>query len=329
MSLPTISPAEAKRLLDQGATLIDIRGRDEHARERIEGARNLPVESLTTLDGDNRIAIFHCRSGQRTAMHAAKLAEAASCEAYIVEGGIEAWKKAGLPVARDRSQPIEIQRQVMIAAGSLVLLGVLLGQFVASAFYAVPAFVGAGLTFAGIDRLVRHGEALGAHAMEPSIGHRGINRDQSRSAVMPIAILPAVLAIGSGGVIGLVLGLVGGGGSILAVPLLVYVVGVPSAHIAIGTAAIAVALNAGFSLAAHARLGTVKWRCALVFAGAGVLGSVLGAEVGKAIDGQRLLALFGLVMVAVGLSMLRPASKPANENVRLTQAIRSAICCRA
>ena len=150
MSLPIISPTEAKRLLDQGATLIDIRGRDEHARERIEGARNHPVENLTTLDGDTGIAIFHCRSGQRTAMHAGKLAEAAGCEAYIVEGGIEAWKKAGLPVARDRSQPIEIQRQVMIAAGSLVLLGVLLGQFVAPAFYAVPAFVGAGLTFAGM-----------------------------------------------------------------------------------------------------------------------------------------------------------------------------------
>ena len=72
---------------------------------------------------------------------------------------------------------------------------------------------------------------------------------------MPIAALPRILAIGSGGVIGLILGLVGGGGSILAVPLLVYVVGVPSAHVAIGTAAIAVALNAGFSLAAHARLG--------------------------------------------------------------------------
>jgi len=135
---------------------------------------------------------------------------------------------------------------------------------------------------------------------------------------MPIAILPAILAVGSGGVIGLILGLVGGGGSILAVPLLVYVVGVPSAHTAIGTAAIAVALNAGFSLAAHARLGTVKWPCALVFAGTGVLGSVLGAELGKAIDGQRLLALFGLVMIAVGLSMLRPSSKPANESVRLT-----------
>ena len=136
---------------------------------------------------------------------------------------------------------------------------------------------------------------------------------------MPIAILPAALAITSGVAVGLVLGLVGGGGSILAVPLLVYVVGVSSPHVAIGTAAIVVALNAAVSLGAHARLGTVKWRCALVFAAAGVVGSLIGAALGKAIDGQRLLALFGLIMIAVGLSMLRPPSAPANEAVRLTK----------
>jgi uncharacterized membrane protein YfcA len=136
---------------------------------------------------------------------------------------------------------------------------------------------------------------------------------------VPIAILPAVLAIGSGVLVGLVLGLVGGGGSILAVPLLVYVVGVLSPHVAIGTAAIVVALNAAVSLGAHARLGTVKWRCALVFAAAGVAGSLLGAALGKAVDGQRLLALFGLIMIAVGFSMLRPPSAPANEAVRLTR----------
>lgn len=150
MSLPTISPTEAKRLMDQGARLIDIRGGDEHARERIPGAENHPVEGLSRLEGESGIAIFHCRSGQRTAANAARLAQAANCDAYIVEGGIEGWKKAGLPVVRDRGQPIEMHRQVMIAAGSLVLLGVLLGQFVASGFYLVPAFIGAGLTFAGI-----------------------------------------------------------------------------------------------------------------------------------------------------------------------------------
>jgi uncharacterized membrane protein YfcA len=135
---------------------------------------------------------------------------------------------------------------------------------------------------------------------------------------VPIGILPA-LAIGSGALVGLVLGLVGGGGSILAVPLLVYAVGVSSPHVAIGTAAIVVALNAAVSLGAHARLGTVKWRCALVFAAAGVAGSLIGAAVGKAVDGQRLLALFGLIMIAVGVSMLRPPRAPANEAVRLTR----------
>lgn len=151
MSLPTISPTEAKRLMDQGATLVDIRGPDEFARERIPGAENRPLDRLSGVDGGNGIAIFHCRSGQRTSMNAAKLAEAASCDAYIVEGGIEAWKRAGLPVERDRSQPIELQRQVMIAAGSLVLLGVGLGQFVDPAFYLLTAVVGAGLTFAGVS----------------------------------------------------------------------------------------------------------------------------------------------------------------------------------
>lgn len=126
-------------------------------------------------------------------------------------------------------------------------------------------------------------------------------------------------ALASGGLIGLVLGLVGGGGSILAVPLLVYLVGVPSAHAAIGTAAIAVALNAASSLAGHARAGTVKWRCAAVFAAAGVVGAALGAEAGKAVDGDRLLALFGLLMIGVGASMLRKRRSEPRPDVRLSR----------
>ena len=89
-------------------------------------------------------------------------------------------------------------------------------------------------------------------------------------------------ALASGALIGLILGLVGGGGSILAVPLLVYVVGVGSTHAAIGTAAVAVSVNALASLTGHARAGRVKWRCAGVFAAAGVIGAGLGAELGKA-----------------------------------------------
>jgi uncharacterized membrane protein YfcA len=113
-----------------------------------------------------------------------------------------------------------------------------------------------------------------------------------------------IFGAGSGLLVGLTLGLVGGGGSILAVPLMVYVVGIPSPHMAIGTSAIAVAVNAATSLANHARAGNVRWRCALTFAAAGVVGAYLGSSLGKAVDGQKLLFLFALVMVAVGVHML-------------------------
>jgi rhodanese-related sulfurtransferase len=151
MSLPTIPPDHAKRLVAQGATLIDIRDPSEHAREHIPGARNVPLSALAILEGMPGPILFHCRAGKRTAENAARLKDAAGCDAYIVEGGIEAWKQAGLDVIVDRSQPIEINRQVMIAAGSIVLLGMLLGYFLAPQFYALAALIGAGLVFAGIS----------------------------------------------------------------------------------------------------------------------------------------------------------------------------------
>lgn len=126
-----------------------------------------------------------------------------------------------------------------------------------------------------------------------------------------------LLGAGSGALVGFVLGLVGGGGSILAVPLLVYLVGVPTPHVAIGTSAFAVAVNAASGLLNHARAKTVKWRCALVFAAAGVAGAVLGSTLGKAFDGQKLLFLFALVMVAVGVLMLRRRKLVGDPHVRL------------
>ena len=133
---------------------------------------------------------------------------------------------------------------------------------------------------------------------------------------MPLAT--GLLATGSGGLVGLVLGLIGGGGSILAVPLLVYAVGVNSPHVAIGTGALAVAGSAFASLLPHGRAGNVKWRCAAVFASAGVLGALAGAAIAKALDGEKLLALFGLVMIAVGALMLRKRETGGNPEVRLT-----------
>lgn len=114
-----------------------------------------------------------------------------------------------------------------------------------------------------------------------------------------------VLGAGSGVLVGFVLGLVGGGGSILAVPLMVYLVGVPNPHLAIGTSAFAVAANAAMGVVSHARAGTVKWRCAGMFAAAGVAGALAGSTAGKAFDGQKLLFLFAIVMVIVGVAMLR------------------------
>ena len=129
--------------------------------------------------------------------------------------------------------------------------------------------------------------------------------------------LQYLLGAGSGALVGFVLGLVGGGGSILAVPLLVYLVGVPSPHVAIGTSALAVAANAAIGLVNHARAATVKWRCALVFAAAGVAGAFVGSTLGKALDGQKLLFLFALVMIAVGVLMLRRRGQVGDPLVRL------------
>jgi uncharacterized protein len=126
-----------------------------------------------------------------------------------------------------------------------------------------------------------------------------------------------VLGLASGALVGFSLGLVGGGGSILAVPLMVYVVGVPEAHVAIGTSAIAVAANAAVNLSNHARGGTVRWSCALPFAAAGIIGAFLGSIFGKMLDGQKLLALFALLMLAIALLMLKTRSRIGLPDVKM------------
>ncbi|MDX2159571.1 MAG: sulfite exporter TauE/SafE family protein [Hyphomicrobiaceae bacterium] len=128
-----------------------------------------------------------------------------------------------------------------------------------------------------------------------------------------------LLSVLSGTLVGAVLGLIGGGGSILAVPLLVYVVGVSSPHVAIGTSAVAVALSALSSLVGHARLGNVRWPCAAVFTAAGILGAALGSTLGKAFDGKRLLMLFGVLMIVVAAMMLRRRASVAPKFVPLSR----------
>lgn len=153
--LKTITPEDAARLLRDGALLLDVREPDEHARARIPAARNLPLSRLddaALAAPDGQALLFHCRSGARTAQHAARLAaKVAGADAYIVEGGLDAWRRAGLPVAEDRRQPIEMMRQVQIVAGAMVLAGVVLGATVSPWGFGLSAFVGAGLVFAGVS----------------------------------------------------------------------------------------------------------------------------------------------------------------------------------
>lgn len=150
-ALLPLAPAEARARLASGrAVLIDIREPDEFARSHVPGARSVPLSQL----GDALLpagveVIFTCRTGMRTAGACDRLAAQVEGPAFVLEGGLEAWSKAGLPVTLDAKAPLEIMRQVQIAAGSLVLLGVLLGWLVAPGFFVLAAFVGAGLTFAG------------------------------------------------------------------------------------------------------------------------------------------------------------------------------------
>lgn len=124
----------------------------------------------------------------------------------------------------------------------------------------------------------------------------------------------------SGGMVGFILALIGGGGSVLAVPLLVYGVGVASPHIAIGTSAIAVAISAFANMMAHWAAGNVRWPCALVFSVAGIGGALAGSSIAKQIDGQKLLLLFGLLMILIGLLMFRSKRGEGDASIRLTGA---------
>lgn len=108
--MKTISPERAVELVNSGAVLIDIRETAEHAGENIPGARHHALSQIDAQhpvrDGD-KVLIFHCKSGARTKMNAGRLASSAGqCEVYILGGGIEAWKRAGLPTsARPAGKP--------------------------------------------------------------------------------------------------------------------------------------------------------------------------------------------------------------------------------
>lgn len=154
-TLNRIDAVKAKSLLDSGrAVLIDIRESDEFAREHVPGAHHVPLSGFSPKDfpqDRDKIAIFHCASGARTAGAAPQILGTGFAEVYQLDQGLGGWKKAGLATVVNRRMPIPIQRQVQITAGLMVLTGVILGFALSPWFFLLSGFVGAGLTFAGIS----------------------------------------------------------------------------------------------------------------------------------------------------------------------------------
>lgn len=152
----TLLPLEAARLMHlEGAVIVDVREPEEHALLRIPGARNLPLsrlEQVALAVTPGATVLFHCRTGARSTANSARLAaRVPGCVARIIEGGLEDWQAAGLPVIQEQGQPIDLARQGQIAVGVLLVAGGALGVLVSPWFHLVPVFVGAFLVFAGVS----------------------------------------------------------------------------------------------------------------------------------------------------------------------------------
>ena len=152
--LTPLTPAEvAARLKTGAALLVDIREQDEFARSHVKGALSRPLSGFEAAHlriEPGRDVVFTCRTGMRTGANCDRLATAIDGDAFVLEGGLDNWTRAGLPIETNRDAPLEITRQVHIVAGLLILTGVLFGLMVHPAFFGLSAFVGAGLTFAGV-----------------------------------------------------------------------------------------------------------------------------------------------------------------------------------
>jgi len=156
----SISPTQASSMLESNRSvrLIDVRTPAEFGSLHASGARNIPLDIIqsASLQGDHALSknepiCLLCEKGGRATLAAGHLLAAGFDEVHVIEGGTRSWVAAGLPVEKGKRRSIRIERQVRIGAGSLVLIGVILGVFVNTVFLALPAFVGAGLIFAGIS----------------------------------------------------------------------------------------------------------------------------------------------------------------------------------
>jgi len=151
--LTPLSPGEVSARIKAGkALLVDIREADEVARERIADSVTTPLSVFEAAHLDiqsGRDVVFMCRTGNRTGSNCVRLADRIAGEAFVLDGGLDAWKAQGLPTLTDAKAPLELVRQVHMAAGGLIMIGGLLGLLVHPGFWSLSAFVGAGLFIAG------------------------------------------------------------------------------------------------------------------------------------------------------------------------------------
>ena len=157
MNTPTVTTRQLNDLIESGKSieLIDVRTPVEFREVHVSVARNIPLDLLDAKAVASGVAQSHgpvyviCKSGSRGRQACEKLIAAGRTNVFNVEGGTSAWEQAGLPVVRGKKS-MSLERQVRIAAGSLVLSGAVLSQLVHPWWIGLSGFVGAGLIFAGI-----------------------------------------------------------------------------------------------------------------------------------------------------------------------------------
>ncbi len=159
MSVPLVSPSDAYNRLraSPSSVLIDVRTPAEFASVHATGARSLPLDALDVSkfaaparEAATGQVFVICKSGGRSAKACQSLISSGVTDVFSVEGGTEAWQQAGLPVERGQRKVMSLERQVRIAAGSLVVLGIALALTVHPGFVGISLFVGCGLVFSGV-----------------------------------------------------------------------------------------------------------------------------------------------------------------------------------
>lgn len=164
-------------LTDQKAVLVDVREPGEYANEHITGAASFPLSSFDPsrlISEKNKTIALYCQSGRRSAQAAQKLLEAGFPQVAHLKGGIPTWTAAGFSTQTEKNAPISLFRQVQIVAGSLVVIGTVLGVLVSPKFLILSGFVGCGLVFAGITNTCAMGMLLAKLPYNQRNHQRGI-----------------------------------------------------------------------------------------------------------------------------------------------------------